>query len=303
MSTASGPLVSVCVITYQSARYVEETLDSIWAQTYANLQLVVSDDGSTDETVAICQRWLAAHADRFESADLLTVPANTGITANANRAFRAGKGEWLKVIAGDDKLLPNCVADYIEFAAAHPKADILFADMTAFGDGLSEQSPERYHRFFTRLSARERWLYLLAYNPYPAPASFVRRRTFEQLGGFDESIPLMEDKPFWIKATSAGTAMDCLDTITVAYRKHAQSVTKDHSHRNKVGPLRRLTNRNSAAFFLDQMKRESRWLWTFGVCHYAKKRFASPWAALLYQLRLVHPYYYYFRRQRRRLGE
>lgn len=97
----SQPLVSIIVITYNSSKYVLETLESARAQTYQNLELIVSDDASQYDTVEICQAWLEENGDRFVRAELVTVEENTGIPANCNRGVRKAKGEWVKLIAGN----------------------------------------------------------------------------------------------------------------------------------------------------------------------------------------------------------
>ncbi|MBH2024900.1 MAG: glycosyltransferase, partial [Flavobacteriales bacterium] len=80
-----NPLVSVVVITYNSSKYVMETLESVKAQTYENIELIISDDGSTDHTIEMCRVWLAQNNNRFPKTKLLTVEENTGIPANCNR--------------------------------------------------------------------------------------------------------------------------------------------------------------------------------------------------------------------------
>src|SRR5450759_2313112 len=98
------PLVSIIVVTYNSSKYVLETLESAKAQTYQNIELVVSDDCSTDDTVEICRKWIEENNDRFVRTTLVTSPENKGIPANCNRGIKASKGEWIKLIAGDDLL-------------------------------------------------------------------------------------------------------------------------------------------------------------------------------------------------------
>ncbi len=98
------PLISIVVVTYNSAKYVLETLESAKSQTYQNIELIVTDDYSTDDTVAICQKWLNKNKARFVRSQLVTSEKNTGIPANLNRGIKASKGEFIKPIAGDDTM-------------------------------------------------------------------------------------------------------------------------------------------------------------------------------------------------------
>src|SRR5688572_26730058 len=107
------PLVSVIVITYNSALYVLETLDSIKRQTYQQIELIISDDCSNDATVELCRKWLSVNGSRFVRTSLIEVESNTGIAQNCNRGVEASKGEWIKIIAGDDALEVYTITDYI----------------------------------------------------------------------------------------------------------------------------------------------------------------------------------------------
>ena len=81
-------LISIVVITYNNSNYIEETLESIKSQTYNNIELIVSDDCSTDKTVEITEEWIDKNRDRFANVKLITTPVNTGISKNCNRGLR-----------------------------------------------------------------------------------------------------------------------------------------------------------------------------------------------------------------------
>ena len=99
-------LVSVRVVSYNSAQTILDTLESIRKQTYQNIELIVSDDCSKDNTVELVYNWLEANKSRFVRTELITVPFNTGTSANVNRSIKACHGEWIKGIAADDILFP-----------------------------------------------------------------------------------------------------------------------------------------------------------------------------------------------------
>lgn len=111
------PLVSITVITYNSASTVVETLNSVYCQTYRNLELIVSDDSSSDDTVNVCKKWIKKHENRFERVCIIESKMNTGISANINRADAACTGECVKGIAGDDKLVPGCVETFVDLVS------------------------------------------------------------------------------------------------------------------------------------------------------------------------------------------
>ena len=110
-----SPLVSVIVITYNSAEFVLQTLESINNQKYKNLELIISDDSSTDNTIEICENWVSLNSKFFTNCEIVNFMINTGIPANCSRGVAAANGKWIKLIAGDDLLMPNCISDNINF--------------------------------------------------------------------------------------------------------------------------------------------------------------------------------------------
>ena len=225
MSYCNYPLVSVPVVTYNSSKTVVETLDSICNQTYSNLELIVSDDCSTDNTVDICRKWIEAHKERFVRTELLTVEKNTGVSANSNRAKEKCRGEWVKGIAGDDILLPDCVETYIEYVKEHPDAVYVFAMAEVFGGEEEDRVwlQNFYYnelKSFFDLSIEEQYDYLtLKINCIPAPTSFYNKEKVDALGLVnDVRIPFLEDRPKWINLLKLGVRFHYIDKITVRYR-------------------------------------------------------------------------------------
>ena len=85
MNKSDAPLVSIVLITYNSSKYILETLESVKNQVWENIELIISDDGSTDDTTTICSNWLEENKERFQNVQLITVAKNTGIPSNCNR--------------------------------------------------------------------------------------------------------------------------------------------------------------------------------------------------------------------------
>lgn len=230
MSKPDIPLVSVSVITYNSAKTVIETLDSIKAQTYPNIELIISDDCSKDDTVEICREWLENNGSRFVRTELLTAPKNTGVSANVNRAEKACRAEWVKGIAGDDLLMPNCVQDCMEYVTAHPDTIYLVGRMDGFGRTV-EEVDEYMNRCFDYsifdLSAEEQYQRLVFKgNCVPAPAVFYNIKRVRELNiTNDERIPMVEDYPKWMNVTKKGIRLHGLDKTIIRYRLSDSSIS------------------------------------------------------------------------------
>jgi glycosyltransferase involved in cell wall biosynthesis len=223
------PLVSIIVITYNSAKFVLETLESAKTQTYENIELIVSDDASTDDTVEICHTWIGKNKNRFVRTELITVPENTGIPANCNRGLRAAKGEWVKFIAGDDALYEHAIQSNISFVHKNPYVKALFTSMdeyqTSFNcSSLLQKVPSSnsIDVFLKLKTAKDQYFFLITTGGFlgVTPTAFILRRFIVDADGFDERFKHNEDLPMWIKLTKIGVKFYFNPIITVKYRRH-----------------------------------------------------------------------------------
>lgn len=222
------PLISICVISYNSSDFVLETLESAKVQTYKNIELIVSDDGSSDYTIELCRNWLLENKGRFIRTELITVKRNTGIPANCNRAVKAANGKWIKIIAADDILLENCIEDNVKNIIRIPGIKIQFSKIQMIemknGKKKMREVLEGSPKFFNN-SAAEQYRQQLLYHVVPlTPSSFIAKSLLEKLDYFDEKFPLIEDYPFWLKCLKSGTKIWFMDVLTVYYRRHDSSI-------------------------------------------------------------------------------
>jgi glycosyltransferase involved in cell wall biosynthesis len=230
------PLVSIIVITYNSSKYVLDTLESAKKQTYKNIELIVTDDGSTDETIKICKEWLKDNKQNFLRTELLEVENNTGIPANCNRGVNAAKGEWIKIIAGDDILHERCVESNIEFLRQKGFPEIMVvSNMIQFihGDNFREGKlivPKLLFLFQEEVDARVQNKYAIKYYLGNTPTLFIPRSILIKVP-FDESIPYQEDRPFAVNATKEGYTFRYNNDTTAYYRISENSVFTSKSKR------------------------------------------------------------------------
>ena len=230
-------LVSVCVITYNSSKYVLETLDSIYNQTYQNLELIVSDDSSKDETISLVEKWLINKRTRFENVQILTVVDNTGTAANCNRGLAACRGEWIKFIAGDDVLLPDAIVKYIGFLNSNVDIEWCIGKAIYYKKYISEDCiipPPRkgIYEDFKALNiwdAKKQFEAMYMYNNLSCPTHFLKRKMLENVGGFDERWGILEDYPMWLRLLDAGVKCFFLDELVVGYRYGDSNVSANNS--------------------------------------------------------------------------
>lgn len=225
------PLVSVIVLTYNSADYILETLFSVYNQTYSNLEIIISDDCSSDETISIVNEWLREHKDRFIRCEVITSEHNLGTAANNNRAIRMSKGEWIRGVAGDDLIPQNAIENQIKYAISNADAKIINGYSVNFKieNGKQVIIPKKkiieIEPSFYFMDATSQYKYLLTHDNFGlTEGTIVHRSIFEHITMYDEKYSVIEDMPFWLNVTKAGIKYYYLDIPALLYRVHMSIV-------------------------------------------------------------------------------
>lgn len=229
------PLVSVYIVTYNSSMYILDALNSVKAQTYDNIELIVSDDCSTDNTIEIVREWLDKNKDVFRRVQFLTVPYNTGVSANVNRARKACMGSWCKGFAGDDMLLPTCIEDNVKYVTTHNDAQIVLSNSIVFFDDSDKiliQKPGLDVPGFFDMSEQEQFEQLISHNEIimNPNSQFASTNLLKSLV-VDDRIKFMEDRQFYWNCTKNGIKIHYLNKETVKYRKHSGALTGTNEKR------------------------------------------------------------------------
>lgn len=227
------PLVSVVVISYQSEKYILDTLESIKEQTWGNIELIISDDASTDNTVMICRDWIKKNENRFTKSILLTTPFNTGIPANCNRGLQSSKGKWIKFIGADDMLLSSCIKDNMEVINTSPDISLVISNLIEVNQEgvVLRSSPEneglRY--FMNNQNSKEQKL--KAYSRWPAflntPTFFYNRKLIEEVYAPVIDLKIFEDTSTVFHIIEKGAKIFYLNKPTVKYRIHSGAISRD----------------------------------------------------------------------------
>ncbi len=231
---SNNPLVSIIVITYNSSQYVLETLESAKKQTYQNIELIVTDDCSTDNTVDCCQNWLNENKERFVRTRIITTKKNYGIPANCNRGVIAARGVWIKYIAGDDMLIQTCIEDYITYSTSTPSAKVIVGGIITIGSSVRREIylPDPWQR----LDAKQQLRWQIRNGSIVQGSSpIIDSETLRFLNGFNEKYRLMEDFPFYVKATQNNFKLHTLKKPVVLYRMHDNSVLQEKESTFNMG--------------------------------------------------------------------
>lgn len=242
------PLVSIIVITYNSSEYVIETLDSALMQTYPNIEIVISDDCSTDNTVSICRNWIEKNGNRGIPMYLVEAPKNTGTPGNNNRGLNASHGQWLKFIAGDDILAPTAIEAYVGYVLAHPGVKHLRACAVHFSGNFADADIEKHDKisqfmYREEITAKDQFKVITKTFFGSGPTYFIKADILKKIGGYDTRFPMQEDYPMFIKMIGMGYKMEYLDHVTVYKRVVPSSIQYDKNEndifpKNKVRMIR-----------------------------------------------------------------
>lgn len=237
------PLVSIIVITYNSAEYVVEALNSARDQTYKNIELIISDDCSQDSTVEICRTWLEINQKYFVKSKIISATRNAGIPANCNKGIESSNGTWVKIIAGDDVITQDCISKYIAHVKLHPEKLVLFSDVEHYFETFSETNkqppyPTSRLRISQRsITASEQFEVLLRVNKVWAGSLFFSKKIFSMVGMFDDTLKRWEDRPMLLKLTKNNIKIHFLNFVSCKYRINLNSVQRSKSKSELLTPF------------------------------------------------------------------
>jgi glycosyltransferase involved in cell wall biosynthesis len=256
------PLVSVVVPFYNQEAFARETLESVLAQDYPQLQVIATDDASPDGTADIMREYEAAHPDRVQA---IVAEKNTGIAGNINRALAHVRGELVAWLGGDDVMLPGKIARQVEALERRPDAVACAHDAEVF-----ESQSGRVLGIFSELYNGRRGVreggIELQFDPtyFMLPSATMFRAAAAPAHGFDERLRFGNDLLWQIELQRNGPVI-ALQEVLVRYRRHGGNITSDpatHARTLEEGlmtmaivlarypELAKLAHERSAAFFL-----------------------------------------------------
>lgn len=198
---------------YQAGQWIGATLETVLAQTFPPQEVVVVDDGSTDETASV--------ARSFGQRVQLVRQPNLGPSAAYNRAFRESSGDYVAMCPADDLWEPRKLELQLEVLGAHPEVDVAFGGARYFG--LEERDftgPATAGILDPTSFLREMYRTDLV----PTPTAVVRRDLFTRLGGFREDLAC-EDYEFWMRALKHGAVFFHDPRLLVRLRHHGANVS------------------------------------------------------------------------------
>ncbi|HEY0173068.1 MAG TPA: glycosyltransferase [Pyrinomonadaceae bacterium] len=209
------PKVSVCIPSYNHARYLPQTLDGVLGQTYQDFEVVVVDDGSTDGSLEVLEAYAARHPEKVR---VFTHPGreNRGISPTANLAFEKSRGEYWAGLTSDDVWYADALESLVAHLDAHPEAGIVYGRMSLMDE---EGRPAGGVEGSDVNACPDPLSGLIQRNPIPAVTVMARRECFERYGGFRDGL-VYSDWELWIRFVAQRPA-GFIDRPLCRYRVHS----------------------------------------------------------------------------------
>ncbi|WP_455924725.1 glycosyltransferase family 2 protein [Pseudomonas putida] len=215
------PLVTVIIASYNHAAYIEASIASVLEQTYPNIELLVIDDGSSDNSVALLQELQARHG--FD----LRVQANQGLSRTLNDAIARARGSLIVPFGSDDIMLPHRIATQVEYMDGKPEVGVCSGNIETIdhhGNVMGAREQRGRNLPFRRLEFDDLFL---DRKPGPTAATLMfRREALDKVGGFDPDIRL-EDIYITLSILRAGYYIDVLGEVLSQYRDHPTNTFKN----------------------------------------------------------------------------
>ena len=215
----SSPRLSVLLPTRNAGCYLQQAVDSILSQTYSDFELLVIDDGTTDDSL----KQLDARDPRLRvvSSD------GEGIVAALNTGARHASGEMFARMDADDIALPQRFERQLGYLDAYPEVGIVGAQVDIFHDGQPVgEGYKRYQSWINGLVNPEQIARaIFIESPIPHPTAIIRRSVFERLGGYRDS-EWAEDYDLWLRAHVAGFAMGKPQEVLLRWRDGARRLSR-----------------------------------------------------------------------------
>jgi len=243
------PSVSVIIPTHNRLDFLRESLRSVFGQTLPPLEVLVSDDGSTDGTAAMA-------AAEFPLAQVLAQP-NRGPSAARNLGIRHARGDWLAFLDSDDLWQPRKLERQLAELSRRPRFRIAYTDEIWIRRGV-RVNPGKVHRKYSGWIF-PRCLPLCIISP---SSVIIHRDVFEEAGRFDEALPVCEDYDLWLRLTARYPVYFLEEKLITKRGGHADQLSNREwgNDRYRVTALRKIMDDTTGWFSADHKRQAQEWL-------------------------------------------
>lgn len=225
--------LSVVILTYNQANMVTQCLNSLLSSKTDDVELVISDDHSPDNTVSVIKNWLDLHNNKFGAVVILDNKCNVGTVKNYIKAVEATHSPYIKVIAGDDWFMPGAIdimrsfCEKNDFDIAFTSLNVAYQDNRGNVEISDEIVPASRVKGFFKMGPKDQFRQLTKWPCLAAPGNLFTRKYWDIIELKNADISIGEDLAMTILGASNSMKFMEIPGPLVVYRKHDKSVTRN----------------------------------------------------------------------------
>lgn len=235
----NNPLVSICIPTYNGEKFIDECIQSILTQTYQNLEIVVSDDSSSDGTLTILESVLSQSNVNYK---IIFNENERGLAANWNNAIKNSNGKYIKFVFQDDVLKESCVSELVTIAESEPNLGLVYCKR----DFIIEENYNDYEWIEKFNELHNSWNELIVQTGVLSGKEYLRdsailneplnkigeptavlilKTCFDELGYFDSKLSQLLDAEMWYRIMTKYN-IGFVDEELCSFRLHSEQTTE-----------------------------------------------------------------------------
>lgn len=205
--------ISVVLCTYNDERYIKSSVDSILNQTYPYFELIIVNDGSTDNTFTILKQI------EDERIRIINKP-NTGLADSLNEGVKAAKYQWIARMDGDDISLPNRLE--VQIKLIDSGASVIGGQFYVIDENSKYKSKMPSNNPLSPL--RSKLYVMLGWNPLAHPSALISKNALSMVGGYDPNFSASQDMDLWFRISKKHKIINTKEVVLL-YRKHSNNIS------------------------------------------------------------------------------
>ncbi|MGN6194466.1 MAG: glycosyltransferase family 2 protein [Ginsengibacter sp.] len=219
------PLVTIGIPNYNYSKYILETLNSVAAQSYPNIELIIVDDASSDNSVAMIENWIENYKGKIKMF-FIRNQANQGLTKVCNFLLRSAQGKYFQPLDADDKILPQKIEKQVAVLENSVNTAMIYSNSHVINDSGEITNPDYFSRIHydkNNMPSGNIFNDLLTFNFISLPSVLINTQLAREAGGFDETIQV-QDYYMWLRL-SKKYEIKYLSGPFAQYRIHETSMS------------------------------------------------------------------------------
>lgn len=238
------PLVTIVTPVYNHELYLDDYFESIMSQTYQNIEVIIIDDASPDQSQKVIEKWIPELETRFKNVTYIPRTKNKGLISSCNEGLSLSKGKYICLFASDDIMMPENIYKKVNFLESNPRFGMVYSDGYYLHEFKSKLTLRYlYKKIFSRRLSQKQKHYsgdikdiLIVDNFIPSLAVCIRKECFKVVGGYSDKY-YFEDYYMWVKI-SQHFLVGYIKEHLVKYRVHHNSMSNNPENIIKVADSR-----------------------------------------------------------------